>query len=95
MDPFRIVVRVVCAYVWALVLVRISGHRTIQQADVQSFILAVVLGDMFDDMFWAEVSAAQFATGAGTLVLTHIWARATNAGSGGRIWRREVSQAPR
>jgi uncharacterized membrane protein YcaP (DUF421 family) len=93
MDAGRIVVRILFAYFWALVLVRVSGRRTIQQSDIRSFVVAVVIGDMFDDLFWAEVSAAQFVTGLGALMTTHLWATFTNAATGGRMWRRGVSEA--
>jgi uncharacterized membrane protein YcaP (DUF421 family) len=93
MDPARIGVRVLFAYIWALILVRISGKRTIRGGDVPSFIVAVVIGDMFDDLFWAEVSMAQFVIGLGALMLAHLGATITRATTGGRIWRRDVSEA--
>jgi uncharacterized membrane protein YcaP (DUF421 family) len=95
MNPWRIVIRVVFAYLFALALVRVSGKRTVQQADVQSFVLALVLGDMVDDFFWAEVSAAQFVIGVGALLLTHVWTALTAASSGRRNWRREELEALR
>ncbi len=54
MDPLRIIVRVVFAYVLVLAFTRISGHRTMRQNDVPSFVIAVVIGDLFDDLIWAE-----------------------------------------
>jgi uncharacterized membrane protein YcaP (DUF421 family) len=93
MDPARIIVRVLFAYVWALILVRLSGKRTIRQADVPSFVVAVVIGDMFDDLFWAEVSFAQFVTGLGALMVAHIGATITNAATGGRAGRLDTSEA--
>jgi uncharacterized membrane protein YcaP (DUF421 family) len=88
MDPGRIIVRVVFAFLWALILVRLSGKRTIQQADVSSFVVAVVIGDLFDDLFWAEVSLAQFAIGLGALMIAHLLVTITNFSAGDRIWRR-------
>ena len=72
MDPLRIVVRVVFAYAFALILVRISGHREMRHVDVTSFIVAVIIGDLFDDFFWLEVPAAQFVVAIGTLFLVHV-----------------------
>ena len=95
MELHRIVVRVVFAYVSIVILVRISGRRTIGQGDVQSFVLAVVLGDMFDDLFWSEVSAAQFIVAVSALVGAHIWTTAMNATTGERIWRHVRSRAAR
>lgn len=59
-------------YVVMLAFVRTSGRRTIAQGDVRSFVLALIIGDLFDDMFWAEVPAAQFVVAVATLVLLHI-----------------------
>jgi uncharacterized membrane protein YcaP (DUF421 family) len=87
MDPLRIIVRVLFAYVFAVAVVRASGKATIQQADVCSFVLAVVIGDMFDDFFWSEVPAAQFVIGVGTLVLTHVAVRLNAFHAGSRRWR--------
>lgn len=72
MDLSRIVIRVLFAWVFVQALVRLSGKRTIKQGDLASFVVAITLGDMFDDMFWAEVPAAEFVVGAATLVLCHV-----------------------
>lgn len=86
MDPFRIVIRIVFAYVFALVLVRIAGHREIKQVDPHSFIVALIAGDLFDDLFWLEVPAAQFVVALGSLFLIHILASLQWFHSGRRTW---------
>ena len=88
MDPLRIVVRIVFAYVVVLAFTRISGHRTIQQSDVPSFVVALVIGDMFDDVFWSEVPVAQFVVGAATLFLMHLRISGQIFHTGLRNWRR-------
>jgi uncharacterized membrane protein YcaP (DUF421 family) len=88
MDPLRLAVRVLFGYVFALALMRTSGKRTVKQSDSPSFVLAVILGDLFDDLFWAEVSAAQFVVASGTLVLMHVMASLTLSRGGERQWRR-------
>ena len=87
MDPFRLAVRVLFAYVFAQALVRASGKRAVKQGDSPSFVLAVIVGDMFDDLFWAEVPAAQFVVATGTLVLMHVMASLTLFRAGERTWR--------
>jgi uncharacterized membrane protein YcaP (DUF421 family) len=72
MDLWRIAVRVLFAYIVTLAFVRASGRRSVAEANVPSFVLALIIGDMFDDLFWAEVPAAQLVVGAGTLVLSHV-----------------------
>jgi uncharacterized membrane protein YcaP (DUF421 family) len=69
MDPLRIVVRAVFVYVFLLVMVRPSGKRTVAHGTSVDFVLALVFGDLVDDMVWAEVPATQFVVAAGTLFL--------------------------
>lgn len=69
MDPIRIVVRVAVAYVVLNVLVRLTGKRTIQQGSPFDFTLALIIGDMVDDLLWLEVGVSQFLVACGTLVL--------------------------
>ena len=88
MDPLRIVVRVVFAFLIALAFVRVSGHRAIKRGDLSSFIVAVVIGDLFDDLFWSEVAAAQFVVAVGTLVVVHLTMSTGLFGSATREWRR-------
>ena len=95
MDPLRLIVRVVFAYVFALALIRASGKRTVKQGDTISFVVAVIIGDMFDDLFWAEVSAAQFAVATGVLVLLHALGSVTLFRAGERNWRRATAGSPR
>jgi uncharacterized membrane protein YcaP (DUF421 family) len=88
MDPLRIAVRVAFTFVLVLILVRTSGKRTVLQGDMSSFIVALVLGDLFDDMFWAEVPVSEFVVAAGTILTVHMVARTTVATSGTRDWLR-------
>jgi uncharacterized membrane protein YcaP (DUF421 family) len=88
MDPLRLVVRVLFGYFFALALIRTSGKRAVKQGDAASFVLAVIVGDMFDDLFWAEVPAAQFVVASGTLVLMHVMTSVSLYSAGVRQWRR-------
>lgn len=69
MDLWRIAVRALFTYVFALVLVRIAGKRVVAQATPFDFTIALVLGDLFDDFFWAEVPASQFIVATGSIFL--------------------------
>lgn len=71
MDPLRIVIRVVFAYVVLLTLIRLSGKRTVKQATPFDFTVALILGDLIDDLLWAEVGASVFVIAAGTLMFVH------------------------
>jgi uncharacterized membrane protein YcaP (DUF421 family) len=72
MDPLRIVARVVFSYVVLLIMVRVSGKRLIRHASPYDFTLTLILGDMVDDLLWAEVDASVFVVAAGALVVIHI-----------------------
>ena len=72
MDPLRILIRVVFAYVVLLVLVRLSGKRSVQQANPFDFTVALITGDLIDDMLWAEVTASVFVVATGVLMTVHV-----------------------
>ena len=80
MDPLRIAVRCVAAYVFLLALLRLAGKRTIQQGTTFDFVLALILGDLVDNAVWAEVPLANFMVAAATMVLMKLvmtWHHAT------------------
>lgn len=59
-------------YAYALALVRISGKSSIGQLTPMDFIVTLILGDFFDDVFWMEVPLVQGLVGFATIVLVHI-----------------------
>ena len=71
MDPLRIAVRAIVAYVFLRALVRLSGKRTVAQGSPIDFAMAIVLGDLIDDLLWAEAAMSQFVAATGMLVSTH------------------------
>lgn len=72
MGLSAILLRSIFVYVFLVVLLRLSGKRTIAQTTAFDFVLAIVLGDLLDDLLWAEVPASQFVAAMGTLVLLDI-----------------------
>jgi uncharacterized membrane protein YcaP (DUF421 family) len=72
MDPLRITIRVLAAFIFLMALLRLSGKRTIYQGTAFDFVLALVLGDMIDNAIFNEVPFAEFAVGAITLVGTKL-----------------------
>lgn len=71
MDAYRIALRALFAYGVLLALLRAAGKRTVAQGTAFDFVLALILGDMVDDLPWAEVPAARFTIAVGTLTLLH------------------------
>ena len=72
MDPLRILVRAVIAYVFLLVLLRLSGKRVVHQGTAFDFVLALIIGDLVDDALWSEVPMAQFMVASATIVLAKL-----------------------
>jgi uncharacterized membrane protein YcaP (DUF421 family) len=72
LDLTGIIFRVSLMYVYALTLVRISGKQSIGQLAAMDLVVTLIIGDLFDDVFWAEVPLVQGLVGFGTVVLAHI-----------------------
>jgi uncharacterized membrane protein YcaP (DUF421 family) len=72
MDPLRILARVLLSYVLLLILMRAGGKRLVRHASPLDFALSVIIGDMIDDLLWAEVDASVFVVGVGVLLLIHV-----------------------
>jgi uncharacterized membrane protein YcaP (DUF421 family) len=78
MELERLLLRTVFAYLVLHQLFRHAGKRTVSSiggAGNRSGIdlmLALLVGDLIDDLLWAEVPGAQFVAAAGTLVLLHV-----------------------
>ena len=84
MDPLRIAVRVIVGYVLLLTLARLSGLRSPKHATAFEFTLALIVGDMVDDLLWAEVNAAQFVVATGALFTMYTATNAFKFRLGGR-----------
>ena len=72
LDLTGIIFRVSVMYMYALTLVRISGKQSIAQLAAMDLVVTLIIGDLFDDVFWAEVPLVQGLVGFGTVVLAHI-----------------------
>lgn len=71
MELHHIALRAAFGYAVLLALLRVSGKRTVAQGTPFDFVLALILGDMIDDLLWAEVPAARFTVAVGTLTVVH------------------------
>jgi uncharacterized membrane protein YcaP (DUF421 family) len=79
MSLLAIAVRALVAYAFLLVLMRASGKRNVSQSSPFDFVMALVLGDLLDDLLWAEVAFAQFTVAAGMLVVVETAVAAAQA----------------
>jgi uncharacterized membrane protein YcaP (DUF421 family) len=72
LDLTGIIFRVSIMYVYALALVRISGKQSLGHLTPMDFIVTLIIGDLFDDVFWAEIPLIQGMVGFATIILVHI-----------------------
>lgn len=72
LDLTGIIFRVSIMYLYVLALVRISGKQSIGQLTAMDLVVTLIIGDLFDDVFWAEVPLMQGMVGFATVVLSHM-----------------------
>jgi uncharacterized membrane protein YcaP (DUF421 family) len=72
LDLTGIIFRISIMYLYALALVRISGKQTLGQLSPMDFVVTLIIGDLFDDVSWAEVPVLQGMVGFATIILMHI-----------------------
>lgn len=88
----RIAARAAIAYVYLLVMGRISGKRVVGQSTPFDFLVALIIGDLVDDALWAEVSMARF--GAATSAIFVVDAMTTMLAFRSRRFFRLVNGTP-
>ena len=59
--------RALIAYVYLLLMTRMSGKRVVSQATPFDLLVSLIVGDLVDDALWAEVSVSKFAGGVGAI----------------------------
>ena len=67
MGLTHVVTRALIAYVYLLLMTRMSGKRVVSQATPFDLLVSLIVGDLVDDALWAEVSVSKFAGGVGTI----------------------------
>jgi len=71
-DLVGVAVRVSIFYLYALAVLRSTGKRGIGAISAHDFVVAVMLGDLFDDVIWGEIALAKGLVGFTTVVLVHL-----------------------
>ena len=72
LDLTGIIFRVSVMYVYALALVRIAGKQSLGQLTPMDFIVTLTIGDLFDDVFWADVPLIKGMVGFATIIFVHM-----------------------
>lgn len=58
-------------YLYALGLLRLSGKRSIGDLSAMDFIVALIVGDMFDTILWGTSPLSAGLVGLGSIILLH------------------------
>ena len=72
LDLTGIILRVSIMYIYALALVRIAGKQSLGQLTPMDFIVTLIIGDLFDDVFWVDVPLMQGMVGFATVIIVHM-----------------------
>lgn len=72
MNPVGIALRVTIMYLYALALVRLAGKKSLGQLTGMDFVVTLIIGDLFDDVFWVEVPIVQGLVAFATVVFVHM-----------------------
>jgi uncharacterized membrane protein YcaP (DUF421 family) len=70
-DLLGTALRVSVMYLYALAVLRLAGKRSVGHLTTLDFVVATIVGDLFDDVFWAEVPLAEGVVAFTTVVLVH------------------------
>jgi uncharacterized membrane protein YcaP (DUF421 family) len=71
-DLGRIAVRVIVAYVYLLVMTRLSGKRAVSQSTPIDCLVALIIGDLIDDALWADVPMAKFGAAVASITFCEL-----------------------
>ena len=93
LDLTGIIFRVSVMYLYSLALLRISGKQSVGHLTALDFIVTLIIGDLFDDVFWAEVPILQGMVAFAAITLVHILV--TYSASRNQSVHRLVSSPPR
>lgn len=72
LDLTGIIFRVSVMYLYTLALLRISGKQSVSHLNALDFIVTIIIGDLFDDIFWVEVPILQGMVAFAAITLVHI-----------------------
>jgi uncharacterized membrane protein YcaP (DUF421 family) len=67
-----VALRVGVMYLYVLAVVRLSGKRTLGALSPQDFVVTLIIGDLFDDVFWKEVPLANGLVAISTIIACHL-----------------------
>ena len=72
LDFMGLLIRISTMYLFALLLLRISGKKSFSKLSAVDFIIATAIGDGFDSVIYGDIEIISGLVGLGTLVFVHI-----------------------
>ena len=72
LDFIQLFIRISVMYLYALLLVRISGKRSFARLSALDLVITSAVGDSFDNVIYSEIEIVPGLVGLGTLVVMHI-----------------------
>lgn len=66
-----VALRVLVMYAYAVALTRLSGKRELGQLSPVDFVVVLIIGDMFDDVFFLEIPVVKGLIGFTSIVVIH------------------------
>jgi uncharacterized membrane protein YcaP (DUF421 family) len=70
-EMVGIALRISILYLYVLAILRLSGKRSIGDLSPLDFVVATAIGDLFDDVIWAEVPVSQGLVAVTMIVFPH------------------------
>jgi uncharacterized membrane protein YcaP (DUF421 family) len=71
-DYLGILIRISVMYIYVLILLRLAGKRSIASLSSLDLVIGLLIGDLFDDVIWAEVPLSQGIVAFTTVILLHM-----------------------
>lgn len=71
-ELLGLVVRLSVMYLYVLALFRLTGKRTFGNLSAQDFITTLIIGDLFDNIFWGTVPLAHGLFAASMVAILHV-----------------------
>jgi len=70
-ELLGIVVRLTFMYFYAMALLWFTGKRSIGDLTALDFVVTLILGDQFDNVFWGTIPVADGVVGVATIFILH------------------------
>jgi uncharacterized membrane protein YcaP (DUF421 family) len=71
-ELLGIALRISIMYVYTLAILRMAGKRIFEHLSPLDLVIALIVGDLFDDIFWGDIPLSKALVALTTIVVLHI-----------------------